>query len=69
MKTCYFLIEIEFLLYIKKARLNNGTYLFGRFLRQELFASNNQFLIYFREAHLDENNIFTLDISDHEFVQ
>ena len=28
----------------KKAKLNNGTYLYGRFLRQELFALNNQFL-------------------------
>ena len=26
-------------------------------------------LIYFRETHLDENNKFTLDFSDHEFVQ
>ena len=26
-------------------------------------------LIYFREAHLDENNKFTLDFSDHESVQ
>ena len=26
-------------------------------------------LIYFREIHLDENNKFTLDFSDHEFVQ
>ena len=28
----------------KKDKLNNGTYLYGRFLRQELFALNNQFL-------------------------
>ena len=26
-------------------------------------------LIYFRETRLDENNKFTLDFSDHEFVQ
>ena len=26
-------------------------------------------LIYFRETHLDENNKFTLDFSDQEFVQ
>ena len=26
-------------------------------------------LIYFRETHLDENNKFTLDFSDHDFVQ
>ena len=26
-------------------------------------------LIYFRETHLDENNKFTLDFSDGEFVQ
>ena len=26
-------------------------------------------LIYFRETHLDENNKFTLDFSDHEFLQ
>ena len=26
-------------------------------------------LIYFREKHLDENNKFTLDFPDHEFVQ
>ena len=26
-------------------------------------------LIYFRETHLDENKKFTLDFSDHEFVQ
>ena len=26
-------------------------------------------LIYFREMHLDENNKFTLDFSDQEFVQ
>ena len=26
-------------------------------------------LIYFRETHLDENNKFSLDFSDHEFVQ
>ena len=26
-------------------------------------------LIYFRETHLDENNKFTLDFSDHEFAQ
>ena len=26
-------------------------------------------LIYFTETHLDENNKFTLDFSDHEFVQ
>ena len=26
-------------------------------------------LIYFGETHLDENNKFTLDFSDHEFVQ
>ena len=49
LKICRFLIEIEFLLYI-----NNGTYLYwveedgkkinGRFLRQELFALDNQFL-------------------------
>ena len=26
-------------------------------------------LIYFRESHLDENNKFTFDFSDHEFVQ
>ena len=26
-------------------------------------------LIYFRETHLDENNEFTLDFSDQEFVQ
>ena len=26
-------------------------------------------LIYFREKHLDENNEFTLDFSDQEFVQ
>ena len=26
-------------------------------------------LIYFRERHLDENNKFTLDFSDQEFVQ
>ena len=25
--------------------------------------------IYFKETHLDENNKFTLDFSDHEFVQ
>ena len=51
---CCFLIEIEFLLYIKEQKLNNDTYLYwaekgsekinGRFLRQELFALNNQFL-------------------------
>ena len=43
-----------FTIYINKAKLNNDTYLYwveedgkkinGRFLRQELFASNNQFL-------------------------
>ena len=26
-------------------------------------------LIYFRKTHLDENNNFTLDFSDHEFLQ
>ena len=26
-------------------------------------------LIYFRETHLGKNNKFTLDFSDHEFVQ
>ena len=26
-------------------------------------------LIYFKETHLDENNKFTLDFSDQEFVQ
>ena len=26
-------------------------------------------LIYFRETHLDENNKFTLDFLDYEFVQ
>ena len=26
-------------------------------------------LIYFRETDLDENNKFTLEFSDHEFVQ
>ena len=26
-------------------------------------------LIYFRETHLNENHKFTLDFSDHEFVQ
>ena len=26
-------------------------------------------LIYFGETHLDENNKFTLDFPDHEFVQ
>ena len=26
-------------------------------------------LIYFREMHLDENNKFTLDFGDQEFVQ
>ena len=26
-------------------------------------------LIYLRETHLDENNRFTLDFPDHEFVQ
>ena len=26
-------------------------------------------LIYFTETHLGENNKFTLDFSDHEFVQ
>ena len=29
----------------------------------------NPILIYFRETHLDEKNKFTLDFSDHEFLQ
>ena len=53
LKICYFLIEREFFNIYKRAKLNNGTFLYwveedskkinGRFLRQELFAINNQF--------------------------
>ena len=50
--TSHFLIDIEFLLFIR-VKLNNGTFLYwleedgkkinGRFLRQELFAIDKQF--------------------------
>ena len=67
----------------KRAKLNNGPYLYweeeddkkinGRFLRQELFAINDQFekwiQILFKEITLDENNKFVLDFSDEEFIQ
>ena len=68
----------------KRAKLNNDIYLYcveedsekidGRFFREELFALNIIFkmrpvLIYFRAAHLNEENKFTLDFSDQEFVQ
>ena len=60
----------------ERSKLNNGTFLYwveeedgkkinGRFLRQELFALNNEFLkwqhlfLYILEKHLDENNKFT----------
>ena len=37
-------------------------------LKQSIFKMRSV-LIYFRETHLDENNTFILDFSDHEFVQ
>ena len=78
----FFNRNIIFTIY-KRAKLNNGTYLYweeedgkkinGRFLRQELFAINGQFetwiQILFKEIMLDENNKFVLDFSDEEFIQ
>ena len=69
----------------KRAKLNNGSYLYwveedgkkikGRFLRQELFALNQQFEKWIQISFIlknylfGENNKFTLDFWNEEFVQ
>ena len=62
----------------KRAELNNDSYLYwveedgkkinGRFLRQELFAINNQFEKNCKESILNDDIKFVLGFSDEEFV-
>ena len=61
--------------FFNRNRINYNNKFNDKFLRQELFAINKQCekwipaLIYFKEVILKDNNKFTLDFSDKEFVE